>query len=94
MVSQVLVAAEAVLHVVTDPPGANVTLAGQAIGETPLTREFPAAKSVPLVIAKSGFQPIARRIELVQGKTLEFNETLRVEEKFGRVSISLQPQPR
>ncbi len=93
MVSQVLAAADAVLHVVTDPVGASVTLGGQALGETPITREFPPAKSVPLVISKTGFQPISKRIDLVQGKTTESNDKLHVEERFGTITISLQPQP-
>ena len=91
LVSQVLVAADATLHVVTDPPGANVTLGGQALGETPLLREVPAAKSVPIAIAKNGFQSISRRIELINGQTTEVNDKLRVEERFGYITILSVP---
>ena len=91
LVSQVLVAAQAVLHVISDPPGATVTLGGQSLGETPLTVDVGAAKAIPLVISKSGFQPFAKRVELTAGQTLDLNEKLRVEEKFGSVTIVSRP---
>jgi hypothetical protein len=91
LVSQVLVAAQAMIHIVTDPAGATVTLGGQNVGDTPLTVEVGAAKAIPLVIAKSGFQPFSRRVDLVAGKTLDLSEKLRVEEKFGYVTIVSRP---
>ena len=81
-------AAPARLHAVTDPPGVQVSLGGRILGETPRTFEnlAPTADAV-LVLSRAGFQPITKKVTLEAGKTLEIDETLKAEQKFGYVQI-------
>ncbi len=83
-----LITAPARLHVVTDPPGAQVTLAGRSLGDSPNTFENLApTTNAPLTLAKTGFTAITRPIDLKPGQTTEVTESLKPVEKFGLVSV-------
>ena len=83
--------ARAKLDVTTTPSGATVTLKGTLLGETPLVRgDLDPIKSAELVIAKSGYEPIKRKVQLVAGKTLAISETLKAGQKYGTARILLK----
>ncbi|MBS1121143.1 MAG: serine/threonine protein kinase [Deltaproteobacteria bacterium] len=86
-----LVTAPARLHVVTDPPGAQVTVAGRSLGDSPNTFEnlTPAGGAV-LTLGKPGFTTITRAIDLKAGQTTEVSETLKPIERFGLISVKVE----
>ncbi|HEY5920340.1 MAG TPA: serine/threonine-protein kinase [Kofleriaceae bacterium] len=79
--------AKATLKVTTTPEGAQVSLKGKLLGETPLDRNDLAATKGELVISKPGFEPYKQKIELVAGKTVEITQTLRAGAKYGTLRI-------
>ncbi len=86
-----LAIAPAKLHVVTDPVGCQVQLAGRTLeGDTPKTYDnLSAATGVTLVIAKPGYTAMTKSIDLKAGKVTEIKETLKAVEKFGFVTIKV-----
>jgi hypothetical protein len=79
--------AKASLKVTTNPEGAQVSLKGKLLGETPLVRNDLDATKGELVIAKTGFESFKQRIELRAGKTVEIDQTLKQGPKFGTIRI-------
>jgi tRNA A-37 threonylcarbamoyl transferase component Bud32 len=88
---QRFVPAPATLAVTTEPPGAQVTLAGRAIGTTPLTRgELAAEQGATLTITRAGYEPQTLQIDLAPGKTLTIERTLKAVQKFATAQIRVQ----
>ena len=81
--------ARAILHVETEPSGAQVSLAGKLLGETPLTREGLDAKEGELSITHPGFEPQRFKVKLELGKTTEIKRELKGLAKLGTVLIEL-----
>ncbi len=80
--------ARATLKVVTTPPGAQVTLGGRLLGETPLTAmDLDAASGVELVLAHTGYEPTRMKVDLALGKTSEVNQALKELPKLGAVKF-------
>jgi serine/threonine protein kinase len=80
--------AKAILKVNTTPDGAQVSLEGKLLGETPLVRtDLEPVQSAELVIAKPGFEPVKQKIELIAGKTVEITQPLRPAVKYGSLKI-------
>ncbi|HEY5949686.1 MAG TPA: serine/threonine-protein kinase [Kofleriaceae bacterium] len=79
--------AKAILRVTTTPDGAQVTLKGKLLGETPLVRNDLEATNGELVITKAGFEPYKQKVELVAGKTIEVLQTLKASAKVGTISL-------
>jgi eukaryotic-like serine/threonine-protein kinase len=85
-----LVPAPARLDVVTDPPGAQVTLAGRVLGESPrLFDDLAPAQGQVVTLQKSGYVTVTRTIDLVAGEITKLEEQLRAEDKFGTISVEL-----
>ncbi|MBL0220529.1 MAG: serine/threonine protein kinase [Myxococcales bacterium] len=85
---QTFAAAPATLHVVTDPAGTQVTLAGRGLGVTPLTRtDLSAVKDATLTLTKAGFETLTFKVTLEAGKTFEVDKTLKAAQKFATVQI-------
>ncbi len=85
-----LVAAPAMLNVITDPPGAQATLNHQLLpGETPFAREVPVGTNVELKLTKAGFDPFTVKIDLAAGVTHEVIQQLKATQKFGYVKIKV-----
>ncbi|MBA3393082.1 MAG: serine/threonine protein kinase [Deltaproteobacteria bacterium] len=83
-------AAPARLAVVTEPAGVQITLDGRVLGDAPKTfDDLAPAVGAQLALAKPGFQPITRRVDLVAGQTTEVRETLKEAPKFGNVQITV-----
>ena len=83
--------ARATLIVTTTPPGAQVTLAGVLLGQTPLTRnDLDATSGAELVIRRDGFDPVRHKIALVAGKPVEINDTLRAGQKYGTIKLTVK----
>jgi hypothetical protein len=83
-----LAKARATLIVTTTPPGAQVTLAGVLLGQTPLTRnDLDATSNAELVIRRDGFEPVRHKIALVTGKPVEINDTLKAGQKYGTIKL-------
>jgi hypothetical protein len=80
--------APAKLHVITEPLGVSVALAGRSLGVTPLTRsDLSAVKDATLVLSKAGFETLSFKITLEAGKQLEVDKTLKAAQKFGVAQI-------
>ena len=91
-VTALLQAAPALLHVETTPPGAQVTLAGTPLGETPLTSKgLTAGTGEDLVITRAGYETVRQKIDLVSGETAQVTQTLKEVQKFGYVTVVIQP---
>jgi serine/threonine protein kinase len=91
-ISPRMLPAPASLHIETDPPGAQVSLAGRAlIGDTPITYDdLDPGADLLLVISKLGYAPVQKTITLEAGKTFDVNETLKAAEKFGVITITVK----
>ncbi|NVB81277.1 MAG: serine/threonine protein kinase [Kofleriaceae bacterium] len=81
--------ASAVLHVETNPPGAQVSFAGRLLGETPLTRDGLDAKDGELSITHPGFEPLKLKVKLELGKTIDVKRDLKELAKLGTVYVEL-----
>jgi serine/threonine protein kinase len=83
--------ARATLVVTTTPPGAQVTLAGVLLGQTPLTRnDLDATAGAELVIRREGFEPVRQKITLVTGKPLEIKESLKPGQRYGTIKLTVK----
>jgi len=89
LLRQRLTPAPAVLHVETTPPGATVTLTGQPLGNTPLTRAVPVAHDAELAITRAGYEPIKLAIDLTAGEQTSVARELRELQKFGAVVVNV-----
>ena len=91
-ISPRLMPAPARLHIETDPPGAQVSLAGRAlVGDTPITYDdLDPGENLALVISKLGYTPIQQTITLAAGQTFDVKETLKPAEKFGVFTITVK----
>ncbi len=87
-----LVRAPSKLHVVTDPPGAGITLAGRRLdGETPKTFEgLTAGSNLTLILDKPGYTTITLHVDLAPGETTEISESLKAVAKFGYVKFAVK----
>jgi serine/threonine protein kinase len=85
-----LTPAPAKLHVVTEPAGAQVVLAGRPLGDSPRTFEGLApATGATLTLSKTGFTTITKKIDLKAGETFEVNEVLVAEQKTALVTLTI-----
>jgi hypothetical protein len=81
--------ASAKLHVETNPSGAQVSLGGKLLGETPLNRDGLDPKSGELVISKAGYETIRVKVTLELGKPTEITRDLKELTKMGIVKIDV-----
>jgi hypothetical protein len=83
--------ARSTLHVVTNPPGAQVALAGRFVGETPLTvADLDASPHAQLTLAHAGYETMKLEVALETGKTAEVSRDLKELPKLGEVKISVK----
>jgi serine/threonine protein kinase len=86
-ISPSLARAASKLHVETIPPGAQVSLAGRPLGDTPLDVEnLGEQKGAELVITKAGFDPDKLKIDLVAGEMKSVKRELK--QRYGEVQIT------
>jgi len=80
--------ARATLKVTSTPSGAQVTLGGRLLGETPLTAmDLDATKGAEVVLTHGGYEPTRMKVDLVLGKTAEVSQTLKELPKLGAIQI-------
>jgi hypothetical protein len=85
-----LVPALASLVVTSEPPGAQVTLDGRRLGETPLERrDLEPRPRGQLSVSKDGFAPVTGPVALSFGETTTVHRELRPEQKFGELQIAV-----
>jgi serine/threonine protein kinase len=90
-IAPTLAIAPAILDVSSDPIGASVTLAGRAVGVTPLKlTDVAPANDVVLVIAKPGYTSYEGKISLRAGAPTVVKQSLKAAQRFGLVNISVQ----
>jgi len=82
-----LVAAPAMLHVESVPPGANVTLDDQPLGVTPLTRPVAVAQGVELMLTRPGFETLRRKLDLPAGEQTDVVAELKELQRYGTVLV-------
>jgi hypothetical protein len=91
VITQKLQKARAMLHVVTTPSGAQVSLAGRTLGDTPLTvTDLDANPHATLTIAHAGYEPQKLEVDLEIGKTTEVTRELKELAKMGTVRLSIK----
>jgi serine/threonine protein kinase len=90
VIRQPLTLAPAKLHVETTPPGAQVTFAGQVLGQTPVDQAMPAQKSGDLLISLAGYDPIKLKVDLVAGETTNVKRELKESTKYGLVLFTVE----
>lgn len=78
--SLVLVPADGLVRVITDPAGATVTAGGRYRGVTPLETELKPGQAYDLAIVKPGYEPAAARVDLTgtRGATVRVTLTPRI----------------
>ncbi len=87
-----LIAAPAMLHVETTPPGAQVTLAGAPLGDTPLTaKSVTPGKGAELVLAHAGYETVRLKVDLTAGETAQVKQMLKEAQRYGAIQIAIQP---
>lgn len=59
-----LAPAEGTLRITSEPAGANVVVADEFRGRTPVTMSFPPNRSITIRVAKAGYEPAAREVRL------------------------------
>jgi serine/threonine-protein kinase len=86
-----LTKARAVLHVVTTPPGAQVSLGGRYLGESPLMiTDLDAAPHAMLSLTHAGYEPAKLELALEAGKTAEVSRELTPLPRLGEVKIDVK----
>ncbi len=86
-----MVAQHASLRVVTRPPGALVTLDGEAIGTTPLNRgDLRPGAGRTLVVSKADFKPISIQVDLTAATPVEIERKLESAIVYGRITLHIK----
>jgi PEGA domain len=84
----VLTRSPAGLRVITEPPGAQVALAGRQVGVTPLDlKDLPAITAVSLTVVRDGYMAVTQRITLRAGEVTSVREVLRPSTRFGKIDL-------
>ena len=78
------------VRIVTNPPGAVVTVDGEELGKTPLTSGNMAAGEHQFVVALEGFKPIAHTVAIRRQRTTELNFNL--QKDLRRIRIVSEPE--
>ena len=84
-----LIRADGKVAVVTDPPGANVTIGGQYRGQSPLTVTLRPGKSYSVLLSKVGFAAAKRNIDVEPDKVVDINT--RLMPVTGTVTLQVSP---
>ncbi len=79
------------IRILSDPPGAQVIFNGLAVGNTPLELADLAAGSSQLQIAKEGYTPSVRQVEIVAGQQIIVNENLSPADIRGTLTVLVNP---
>jgi hypothetical protein len=91
LIRATLARARAALHVETEPPGAQVTLGGRLIGETPLRREdLDPGSGLPLVIQRPGYAAVRTTIDLQLERPVTVHEKLVAVQRFGTINLHVE----
>ncbi|HWM86185.1 MAG TPA: serine/threonine-protein kinase, partial [Kofleriaceae bacterium] len=86
-----LVAQRSSLTVTTRPPGAEVLLDGEKLGETPLHRDnLRPGHGRQLVLRKPDYKPIAVSVDLVDQGRLEIERRMESAILYGRIKIHIR----
>lgn len=84
-----LAPASARLRITSDPDGANVTVADEFRGRTPVTIALPPEQVTTIRLAKAGYQPATREMHLASGEEKALSLTL--EPILGSVEVRATP---
>ncbi len=81
--------ADGLVRIISEPPGATVTVAGRYRGVTPLETGLPPGRSYAVALSKPGYEPASRSVDLSSSR----GATLRVDlvARIGVVRISSEP---
>ncbi|MCL4790661.1 MAG: PEGA domain-containing protein [Gammaproteobacteria bacterium] len=81
--------ADGLVRIISEPPGATVTVAGRYRGVTPLETGLPPGRSYTVALSKPGYESVSHSVDLVSSR----GATLRVElvARIGVVRVSSEP---
>jgi eukaryotic-like serine/threonine-protein kinase len=81
-------AAPARLQVSSDPSGAQVLVAGRAVGPTPLDlKDLAPATNVVVTVTREGFSPALEKVTLRPGQVASVHAILRPAVRFGKIDL-------
>ncbi len=86
---QTLIPADGTITIISDPPGANVTIGGRYSGQTPLDVTLPPGNSYQILMSRAGFEQAAQTIVVDPGEAISINRQLKP--ILGIVSIQVEP---
>ena len=78
------------LTVITQPKG-DVSIDGEAAGQTPLRRRSLASGSHIVLVTSKGYSPLSRNVEVEAGREATVSEQLAELKKVGTIEIALRP---
>ena len=84
-----LVKSDGKLSIASVPPGANITIAGEYRGQTPLAVALPPARAYEIVATRAGYERLVRRFSIEADEDQSFN--LVMKPVTGQVRISTLP---
>jgi formylglycine-generating enzyme required for sulfatase activity len=81
--------ADGLVRIISEPPGATVTVAGRYRGVTPLETGLPPGRIYAIALGKPGYESVSRSVDLSSSR----GATLRVElvARIGVVRVSSEP---
>lgn len=84
-----LITADGQITITSQPAGANVTVDGRYLGQTPLEVALRPDKSYEVVLSKVGFQTASRQIDVDADEDISLNTTL--EPLLGVIRLQVEP---
>lgn len=84
-----LAPADGKLRVVSQPPGASVTVAGEYAGQTPVEIRVPADQVQEVRVSKAGYQAVARTASVQSGAEASLSVTLSA--VMGTIEVVAEP---
>lgn len=81
--------AAGVLALDSQPSGANVTLAGEFLGQTPLELELPPDKAQRLLLTRPGYRRHSETVQLAAGARAE--KRIRLQPQLGEIQLEISP---
>ena len=85
----VLIPADGLVRIITEPAGATVTAAGRYRGVTPIETELPPGRTHDVSLVKPGYEPAMRTVDLTSAKGATVRVTLTP--RLGVVQVSSEP---
>jgi formylglycine-generating enzyme required for sulfatase activity len=85
-----LIKSDGMLNISTSPSGANITIAGQYYGQSPLSISLAPGEGYKMLVTRAGYQSINRDLDIEPEEDLTLN--MRLKPVVGLVRLSVAPE--